>query len=119
MRGFGIFLLIGGSVGMAAAFLYPVTITPDALQSHHALMDSLRGLSEDQAPATIGAWAISRQPMVNIDKLAVRAMLDFTAMAIAIIGAIFTGAGVIRAAVKVKPDADTHQTPRGSGSHFA
>jgi hypothetical protein len=89
---------------MGAAFLYPVTIAPDP-GAHAALIDSLRGMTEAQARATLNA-AYSSAPVANLDAMATRTMLLIAAAAVAIVGAIFAAFGDRGPAMRVRPAPD-------------
>jgi hypothetical protein len=95
MRVFGFILFTLGVAGIIAAFLFPVSIEPDAATTHAAIMDSIRGITADQLPgAILGAASVS--PVVNMDRLALRAMLHLTAAAVMVSGAVFAASGKAR-----------------------
>lgn len=79
MRGFGILLLAAGLIGMGLAFLFPVTISPDALAAHDALL--------------AGTPLPSLGNIANLDLIAVRSMLNTSAGFVAVCGAILTAMG--------------------------
>ena len=93
MRIFGIFLFVVGFAVMVGAFFYPVTIQHDSSLALHSAIKGVRGMTEDEARPFLAEALAPQPPIANMDKMAIRAMLNLSGAATAIMGAIFAAVG--------------------------
>jgi len=102
LRAFGILLLICGVAGMVATFFFSVTVTPDALASQASILDTIRGMNEDEArSALISHYSAGVTPIANLNLIAIRAMLHASAATVATVGALLFGAAC-RATIRMR-----------------
>jgi hypothetical protein len=88
MRKLGYLLLVLGLVGILGSFAFPVTV--ENLAAHESLLASIRGMTEDEARPIIAEMVSMPTATVNLDKLALRMMLEVASAAVMIAGAVLT-----------------------------